>query len=74
MVLQYFTCVSCGGLVRQRLADPDAPWEEPVIEVLIPATPPCPHPWWDESGLFYKEISSEAAERLLAEQPPASPD
>jgi hypothetical protein len=64
-VIRYFTCRHCGGLWRQRPAGIGKP-QVAAVEVLIPADPPCPHAWWDESGMPFREIDQAEAKAMMA--------
>ncbi|MDR3470157.1 MAG: hypothetical protein P4M09_00440 [Devosia sp.] len=65
--MQYFTCRHCGGLWRQQLAV-EADRLVSKLDMLIAADPPCPHPWWDESGMPFEGISEAEAKAMLAPQ------
>ena len=71
---EYFTCVHCGGLIRQE--SDTVGMRAPKFEVVIVSSPPCQHPWWDESGLCYRPVGPGEVQTMMAEhkqrKPPGS--
>ena len=70
MKVEYFTCVSCGGLLRQQLSEPGEPWQGQEVVWVVAPFDACPHPWWDESGSYFKPVPAELAAAMIADGAP----
>ena len=67
MPVDYYTCSSCGGLLRHQYSSFGENWREPEVVWLIAPPQPCTHPWSDESGLYFDPVPVELATAMITE-------